>query len=91
MMTLSGALKEKLSGVELEILLVKKVVVDNAHDTNFYHKVKVPKPKSFGCARSTKELENFLWNMEQYFKVAHISNDEKILITNMYLSRNAKL
>ena len=89
MMMLSKTLKEKLSGVELKISLVKKA--SSAHGTNFSHKVKVPEPKSFGRARSAKELENFLWDMEQYFKVARIWNDEKVLITSMYLSKDAKL
>ena len=51
----------------------------------------VPEPQSLGGAQSTKKLENSLWDMEQYFKAAHISDDENVLITSMYLSRDAKL
>ena len=36
-------------------------------------------------------MENFLWDMEQYFKVACILDGEKGSITNMYLSKDAKL
>ncbi|GFZ09643.1 hypothetical protein Acr_21g0002420 [Actinidia rufa] len=68
-----------------------KVVVGCAYSIDFSHKVKVPEPKSFGGARSAKELENFLWNMEQHVKTARISNDEKALITSMYLSGDAQL
>ena len=35
-------------------------------------KVRVPKPKPFGGLRNVKELENFLWDMEQYFIAARI-------------------
>ncbi|KAL0423508.1 UNVERIFIED_CONTAM: hypothetical protein Sradi_0885600 [Sesamum radiatum] len=35
-------------------------------------KVKVPDPKPFDGARSAKELENFLWDMETYFQAARI-------------------
>lgn len=30
-------------------------------------KVKVPEPKAYNKAQNTKELENFQWDMEQYF------------------------
>ena len=33
-------------------------------------KVKIPEPKAFSGARSAKELENFIWDMEQYFTTA---------------------
>ncbi|GFY89260.1 hypothetical protein Acr_06g0012000 [Actinidia rufa] len=90
MMTLSGALKERLNDVELEISLVKKAVAGSVHGPDVSHKVKVPEPKFFGGVRSSKELENFLWDMEQYFKASRISDDEKVLITSMHLSRDAK-
>ena len=54
-------------------------------------KVKVPEPKPFNGARSVKDLENFLWDMEQYFKVASVLDQEMITITSMYLSGDAKL
>ena len=31
-------------------------------------KMKVPEPKAFNGARNAKELGNFLWDMEQYFR-----------------------
>ena len=54
-------------------------------------KVKVPEPKPFNGARSVKDLENFLWDMEQCFKVASVLDQEMITITSMYLSGDAKL
>ncbi|KAK4388202.1 hypothetical protein Sango_2426800 [Sesamum angolense] len=54
-------------------------------------KVKVPDPKPFGHARSAKELENFLWDMETYFQVARIPKAEKVSITSMYLTGDVKL
>ena len=52
MMTLSGALKERFNDVELKISLVKKAVAGSAHGLDISHKVRVPKPKFFGGARS---------------------------------------
>ena len=41
--------------------------------------------------RNAKDLENFLWDMEQYFEVAHIFPREQVTLTTMYLSGDAKL
>ena len=77
--------------MELKISFVNKAVVGSAPGPDVSRKVKVPEPKSFGAAQSAKELEIFLWDMEQYFKGSHISDDEKVLITSMCLSEDAKL
>ena len=45
----------------------------------------------FNGNRNAKELENFLWDMKQFFKAAHIPDGEKVSITNMYLTSDAKL
>lgn len=54
-------------------------------------KVKVPKPIALGGVRTAKDLENFLWGMEQCFQVARIPDGERVSITSMYLSGDAKL
>ena len=54
-------------------------------------KVKVPEPKLFNGVRSAKDLENFLWDMEQYFKATRVLDQEMVTITSMYLSGDAKL
>ena len=54
-------------------------------------KVLVPEPKPFGCAQNEKDLENFLWDMEQYFIAARIPVGEQVTITTMYLTGDAKL
>ncbi|KAK4734248.1 hypothetical protein R3W88_008509 [Solanum pinnatisectum] len=56
-----------------------------------YSKVKMPKPKAFEGARSVKELENFIWDMEQYFKTARVAETDMWNITIMYLMGDAKL
>ena len=54
-------------------------------------KVKVPELKPFNGAKNVKDLENFLWDMEQYFKATKVLNQEMVTITSMYLSRDAEL
>ena len=55
------------------------------------HKVRVLEHKGFRGAMNAKELENFLWDMEQFFKAAHVPDEEMVSITSMYLSGDAKL
>lgn len=54
-------------------------------------KMKIPKSKSFDGARSSKELENFIWDMETYFAAAKVLESKKVTVTTMYLSSDAKL
>ncbi|GFZ09167.1 hypothetical protein Acr_20g0009750 [Actinidia rufa] len=92
MTTLAETIRENLHDVESEISFVKKVVTGSAHIVPmFFHKVKVPEPKSFGGAWSAKELKKFLWDIEQYFKTTRIPDGEKVSFTSMYLSDDAKL
>lgn len=46
-------------------------------------------PKPFSRVYNAKNLKNFLWDMKQYFIVAHTQN-EQVTITTMYLSGDAK-
>ena len=39
-------------------------------------RVDVPKPVGFSGARSAKEVDNFLWGMEQYFRMSGMTTDE---------------
>ncbi|KAK4397585.1 RNA-directed DNA polymerase [Sesamum angolense] len=87
---LSDAVEVKVDGIQTKVNLLKRVV-GRDDDCAPMSKVKVPDPKPFGGARSAKELENFLWDMEIYFQAASIPNAEKVSITNMYLIGDAKL
>ena len=54
-------------------------------------KVRVLEPKPFVGARNAKDLENFLWDLEQYFVPTRIPAGEQVTITTMYLSSDTKL
>lgn len=55
-------------------------------------KVEVPKPKEFTGVREAKEVDNFLWSVEQYFRAKSIE-DEAIRVNTaaMYLTDYALL
>ena len=86
-----NAIRETTSRLEIEIVLLKRAVNGLPREGELVTKAKVPKLKPFNCAKSAKDLENFLWDLEQYFKTARVLDQEKVTITSMYLSRDAKL
>ncbi|KAL4597902.1 hypothetical protein ACB092_11G021700 [Castanea dentata] len=87
----NSAIRETTSQLETEIALLKRAVSGLPREGEVVTKVKVPEPKPFNGAKSAKGLENFLWDMEQYFKAARVLDQEKVIITSMYLSRDANL
>ncbi|XP_070045739.1 uncharacterized protein [Nicotiana tomentosiformis] len=74
-----------------EVVQLRRALQNNAPRNNDRTKMRIPEPKAYGGARSAKELENFLWDMEQYFLAARVPNDEKVTITPMYLTDDAKV
>ena len=55
-------------------------------------RVEVPKPQGFRGKRDAKELDNFLWNMEQSFKAITLTDEAaKVRTTTLYLIDTATL
>ena len=56
------------------------------------NKLKFPDPKPFKGNRDTKELENFIFDVEQYFKATTACTDDiKVTVASMHLIDDAKL
>jgi len=56
------------------------------------NRVKIPEPKPFCGARDAKALENFIFDMEQYFRATNTDvEDSKITLATMHLADDAKL
>ena len=53
--------------------------------------MKVPEPKAYNGVRSAKELEKFLWDIKNYLNAAKVLDVEKVSVTTMYLSDDAKV
>ncbi|XP_034674441.1 uncharacterized protein LOC117905666 [Vitis riparia] len=84
--------KETLQSYGEDIAILKKAVLQgSASGPEAPSKVRVPEPKGFNGNRNAKELENFLWDIEQFFKAAHVPDGEKVSLTSMYLTGDAKL
>ena len=73
------------------VVLKKAVLRTSPRTTDASPKVRVLKPKGFDGARSSNELENFLWDMEQFLKSAQVADEEKVSITGIYLLGDTKL
>ena len=59
------------------------------HETS---RVEVPKPQGFSGKRDVKELDNFLWHIEQYFKaIALIDEAAKVRTATFYLTDTTTL
>lgn len=43
-------------------------------------RVKVPEPKPYNGLRSTKELENLLKEIKNYFQASQVPNNENVLV-----------
>ncbi|CAL5413401.1 unnamed protein product [Camellia sinensis] len=57
-----------------------------------FTRARVPEPRAYGGARNAKELDNFLFDREQYFKAVKADAEEtRISMATMYLSGDAKL
>ncbi|KAA0025392.1 uncharacterized protein E6C27_scaffold1220G00220 [Cucumis melo var. makuwa] len=55
-------------------------------------RVKIPEPKPFCGARDAKALENYIFDLEQYFKATNtITEETKVTLATMHLSEDAKL
>ncbi|KAF2281633.1 hypothetical protein GH714_043937 [Hevea brasiliensis] len=86
----------KLKEVEQQVSLVAIAIVQgggaNASGATMAmpSRVEVPKPSSFKGSRDAKEIDNFLWNMEQYFRALGITDDaRKIDHAPLYLADTA--
>ena len=78
---------------DTELIVLKQALAGRTSEGagNSSAKARIPEPKAFTGNRNAKDLENFLWDMEQYFKAARIPDEDKVSITSMYLMGDAKL
>ncbi|XP_068649054.1 uncharacterized protein [Aristolochia californica] len=84
----------ELEDVKIGLTLLEKAVASGGGlgPREFAPKVKVPEPKSYNGKRDAKDLENFLWQMQQYVKAAKISEEPlKVDTSTMYLTDDAML
>ena len=66
-------LRRMMESLRADVAVLTKVVLQGyPSNADAGPKVRVLEPKGFSGNRNAKELENFLWDMEQFFKAAHV-------------------
>ncbi|KAF2291283.1 hypothetical protein GH714_022168 [Hevea brasiliensis] len=74
-------LKEEMERIKDEFVLFKRVLAqgngNNPTLSSPAARVDVPKPGVFKGARNAREIDNFLWALEQYFRALEVEEDSR--------------
>ena len=88
--TLRGQIGEIAS--QVSVLMKATAAPSGGHGVESSGRVRVPEPQSYDGMRDARELQNFLFDMEQYLRAMWTSSEEeKVSIAVMYLKGDAKL
>ncbi|KAL0313105.1 UNVERIFIED_CONTAM: hypothetical protein Sradi_5709800 [Sesamum radiatum] len=86
-------MRRDMEQISIQIGLLQRAVSNAlvvSHDAGA--RLQIPEPKTYGGARDAKDVENFLFDMEQYFLAANVEDEaRKVLTARMYLTGDAKL
>ncbi|KAL0313032.1 UNVERIFIED_CONTAM: hypothetical protein Sradi_5702500 [Sesamum radiatum] len=86
-------MRREMEQMSIQIGLLQRAVSNApvvAHDVGA--RLRIPEPKAYDGARDAKEVENFLFDMEQYFLAANVVDEaRKVSTATMYLTGDAKL
>ncbi|MBA0575492.1 hypothetical protein Golob_027465, partial [Gossypium lobatum] len=70
------AMKEEIAELKGELTIYKAVLGSGMLASGpKQHNMDVPKPEKFKGARFAREVDNFLWELEQYFRATSIEDD----------------
>ena len=85
------AMENILAGqIEVTMKAVENVLAGQTNTGS--NKLKFPELRPFKGNRDAKELENFIFDVEQYFKATTACTDDiKVTVASMYLIDDAKL
>ncbi|GFS38830.1 hypothetical protein Acr_00g0059690 [Actinidia rufa] len=87
-----AAMKEEIKEVKGDWSLCKMAVMQGTLSSSPSLKVDIPRPKSYNGSRNVRELDNFLWDLDQYFEATGISEEnKKIKTAPLFLSDAATL
>ncbi|KAL0449464.1 UNVERIFIED_CONTAM: hypothetical protein Slati_1502800 [Sesamum latifolium] len=75
-------MRRDMEQMSIQIGLLQRAVSNApvvAHDVG--SRLRIPEPKAYGGARDAKEVENFLFDMEQYFLAANVEDEARKVST----------
>ncbi|KAL0416737.1 UNVERIFIED_CONTAM: hypothetical protein Slati_3505600 [Sesamum latifolium] len=81
-------MRRDMEQMSIQIGLLQRAVSNTpvvAHDVGA--RLRIPEPKAYSGARDAKKVENFLFDMEQYFLAANVEDEaRKVSTATMYLT-----
>lgn len=63
-----ASITKDIDDLKAKIVVLERAVANGGPTHKEAARIRVPEPKPYNGARDAKELENFLWQVEQYFK-----------------------
>ena len=79
-------LREEMAELKRELSACKATIGGGVLSVMPTHRIDMPKLKDFKGTRLIKDVDNFLWGIEQYFRVMGIMEDAtRVNTTSMYL------
>ncbi|KAL4347133.1 hypothetical protein GQ457_17G013750 [Hibiscus cannabinus] len=70
-------LKNEVEELRGELWVYKIVVANGVMSGTLTAPIDIPKPKDFKGTRNAQDIENYIWEIEQYFQAANITKDTK--------------
>uniref|UniRef100_A0A803N8T0 Retrotransposon gag domain-containing protein n=1 Tax=Chenopodium quinoa TaxID=63459 RepID=A0A803N8T0_CHEQI len=90
-------MKERMGSIEESLEATRKMqaeMLGKLDNIDVNNRGPSPHAESSGGNRrpsNAKDVENFLWDIDQYFRVAHVPDHDKVSVATMYLAGDAKL
>lgn len=85
-------LHKQVEEMKEDYAICKKAALGGTVMTRNVPKIDAPKPKPFVGNRNAREIENFIWSVEQYMKVTGtVEEESKIENATLYLEEAAAL
>ena len=90
----TGTMVGKIKNLKDELVLIKRALAQGNVSipsiiTPTPSRMDVPKPRLYGGARNAKEIDNFLWSLEQCFKALGVDDTKKVDHATLYLADTA--
>ncbi|CAL1356778.1 unnamed protein product [Linum trigynum] len=85
--TVQAIMKEEIGDLKCEVTLVKWAMANGHAAVQATSTMEIPRPKCLKGSMNARELGNFLWSLEQYFKALGIRDENtKVKTAPLYLS-----
>ncbi|KAL4271717.1 hypothetical protein GQ457_13G018250 [Hibiscus cannabinus] len=85
-------LKKEIEELKGELRVYKTTVTNGVMSGTPSTPIDIPKPKEFKGTRNAQDVENYIWELEEYFQAANITEDtKKVKIASIYLTDFARM